>query len=90
MGGTFWGVLNTPGEPPSTATQIVKRGIMKFTETTKIHDVLNKSKNAVKVFEKYNLDCVGCKGSAEDTIRNVVLNNGLDMEEFLKELNDSI
>ena len=61
---------------------------MKFNENTKIHEVLKKNKNTVKIFEKYNLDCPGCKGSAEDSIRNVVINNGLDLEKFLKELND--
>ena len=63
---------------------------MKINETTKIHEVFKISKNTLKVFQKYNLDCPFCKVSFEDTIKNVVLNNGLDMDEFLKELNDCI
>ena len=63
---------------------------MKFNETTSIFEVLKKSKNTLKVFTKYNLDCPGCKGSSQDTIRNVAINNGLDLDVFIKELNDCI
>ena len=63
---------------------------MKVKENTKVNEALKISKEVVKVFRKYDLDCPRCKGSMEDDIGKVAINHGLDLEEFLKEINSSI
>ncbi len=63
---------------------------MKITEDMKLKDVITHNIQVAKVFKKYNLDCIGCKGADEDTIRMVAVNNGLDVHQFIKELNDAI
>ncbi len=60
---------------------------MKITKETKVLDAVKNLKSSVKVFNKYNLDCPGCKGAVEDTIEKVAINNGLDLEKFINELN---
>lgn len=63
---------------------------MKITEDMKLKDVIAHHVQVAKVFKKYNLDCIGCKGADEDTVRIVAMNNGLDVNQFVKELNDAI
>jgi hybrid cluster-associated redox disulfide protein len=63
---------------------------MKITEDMKLKDVIARHVQVAKVFKKYNLDCIGCKGADEDTVRIVAVNNGIDVNQFVKELNDAI
>ncbi|MCX8124508.1 MAG: DUF1858 domain-containing protein [Spirochaetes bacterium] len=63
---------------------------MKITEDMKLKDVITHHVQVAKVFKKYNLNCIGCKGADEDTIRMVAINYGLDVHQFVKELNDAI
>jgi hybrid cluster-associated redox disulfide protein len=63
---------------------------MKITEDMKLKDVIARHVQVAKVFKKYNLDCIGCKGADEDTVRMVAVNYGLDVNQFVKELNDAI
>ncbi len=60
---------------------------MKITENMSILEAIRISKYAVKVLEKYGLDCAGCRGAGEDTVARVAENNGLDVREFVAELN---
>ncbi|NMB65467.1 MAG: DUF1858 domain-containing protein [Spirochaetes bacterium] len=63
---------------------------MKITEDMKLKEVITHHVQVAKVFKKYNLDCIGCKGADEDTIRIVATNYGLDVQQFVKELNEAI
>jgi len=63
---------------------------MKITESTTVQDALKKSKDIAGVFSKYGLDCPGCRGSGQDTIRIVAENHGIDPAVFLKDLNACI
>ncbi len=63
---------------------------MKITEDMKLKDVISNHVQVAKVFKKYNLGCIGCKGADEDTIRMVAVNYGLDVHQFVKELNEAI
>jgi len=63
---------------------------MKITEKTTVPEVLKMSKNASQVFKKYNLDCLGCKGSQDETLDKVAVNNGLDLKAFMEELSAAI
>lgn len=62
---------------------------MKIKADTLVSDAIKSSKNVLKVLRKYNLDCAGCRGAVQDTIDIVAVNNGLDLKEFLKELNEA-
>lgn len=63
---------------------------MEITAKTKIIDALQKSDKFKDIFKIYNLHCLGCKGISEDTIEKVAYNNGLDIVEFLNEINRMI
>lgn len=63
---------------------------MKISESTTVLDALKMSKVVIDVFRKYKLDCAGCMGAGQDTIRIVAENNGLDPVAFLRDLNDCL
>lgn len=60
---------------------------MKITESTTVLDALKSSREAGEVFRKYNLECAGCMGSDQDTIRIAAENYGLDLDALLRDLN---
>lgn len=62
---------------------------MEITPKTRLRDVLKECSAARDVLEKYNLNCMGCHGLAQDSLNHVIINNGLNPEEFLKELQDA-
>ena len=62
---------------------------MKITGDTIVKDVITGNTEITKVFKKHNLDCLSCRGIEQDTLRIVAVNNGLDLEEFLKELKEA-
>jgi hypothetical protein len=63
---------------------------MKITKNTKAPDALKMSDSIIKIFQKHKLYCPGCKGLGEDTIEKIALCNGMDIQEFLDELNGSL
>ncbi len=63
---------------------------MKITKETKALDALRMSGNIIKVFQMHNLYCPGCKGISQDTIEKVAICNGMDIREFLEELNGAL
>jgi len=63
--------------------------MMKIKADTLVADAIKISKNVGKVLKRYNLDCAGCRGAVEDTIDKVAVNNGLDLQQFLKDLNEA-
>jgi len=62
----------------------------KVTEETLISELIKKHPESVKVFKKYNVDCVGCSGAENDRIRHLAIAHGTDLERFLLDLNDAI
>lgn len=60
---------------------------MKITKSTKTPDAMKQSPAILAIFRKYDLYCPGCKGAAEDTIEKVAICNGMDVQEFVDELN---
>lgn len=63
---------------------------MKISEKTHIAETLKISKEIAKVYKKYGLDCPGCKGAGEDTVGIAAVNYGLDLKEFLSDLNKAV
>ncbi len=63
---------------------------MKITDNSTVEEAIKKSNGVFDVFKKYNLYCPVCKGSRQDTIRVVAVNNGLPLDALLQELNETI
>ena len=63
---------------------------MDITEKTRMKDLLHQSGSIAKVFKKYRLDCMSCRGVTEDTVGQIAQNNGLDVKELIKELKESL
>jgi hypothetical protein len=63
---------------------------MEIKSNTNVAEALKMSKKVADVFRNNNLDCLTCKGVVEETIDKVAFNNGLDLQNFLKELNDAL
>jgi hybrid cluster-associated redox disulfide protein len=74
----------------TNTNKIIFGGYMKITEDMKIKEVIASHVQAAKVFKKYNLGCIGCRGADEDTIKMVATNYGLDVQQFVKDLNEAI
>ncbi|MFW5770745.1 MAG: DUF1858 domain-containing protein [Spirochaetota bacterium] len=62
---------------------------MKIDENTKIKEIISGNSTVAAVFKKHNLDCLACRGLEQDTVKQVAINNGLDVNDFLKELNEA-
>lgn len=63
---------------------------MDIIASTKVSDALKMSKRIADIFRQYNLSCMGCRGVVEETIDKVAFNNGLKLDDFLKDLNDAL
>jgi hypothetical protein len=59
---------------------------MEITEKTSMADLLSKSQALSKVFKKYGLDCLSCRGLAEETVVQLAVRNGLDVKAFIEEI----
>lgn len=62
---------------------------MNVTAETIIRDALDRYPQTEAVFRKHNLRCHVCGGSGSDTIEDIALNHGVDLDAFLRELNDA-
>lgn len=60
---------------------------MKITKQTRATEAIKSSKNVMAIFKKYDLYCPGCRGIAEETVEQIAICNGLDVKEFVEELN---
>jgi hybrid cluster-associated redox disulfide protein len=56
----------------------------------KIGEVLRGYPETVDVFVKYNLSCVGCPFSDPESIEEAAAIHKIDLDSFLKDLNNSL
>ncbi|MFZ1947199.1 MAG: DUF1858 domain-containing protein [bacterium] len=61
---------------------------MQVTKDTIIEDVLKAHPQAIRVFMKYNLGCIGCMGAAGESIEMGARMHGVEPEPLVKELNE--
>lgn len=61
----------------------------KITESTRVNDMLKKFPKTKEVLKKHKVDCFGCLGAEQESIRNLAWAHGLDVEAIVKELNDA-
>ncbi len=63
---------------------------MKITEHTKVTDAIAMSPAVAKVFQKYDLYCLECKGVVNEQIHHVAKNHGYNLASLLNELNSAL
>ena len=56
-------------------------------KNTPIIEALRSHPRAREVFVKHGMGCIGCMGSASETIENGAKMHGIDIESLLQELN---
>jgi len=59
----------------------------KITEDMNIKEVIENHPEVVPVFQKYNMGCIGCIAASFEKIKDIAAVHGIDVKEFLKELN---
>lgn len=62
----------------------------KITEETRINDMMKKYPQTRDVMKKYNLDCFGCMGADQESVRNAAWSHGLDVNSLVDELNKAL
>lgn len=55
-----------------------------------ITEVIQKYPQTYEVFAKYGIGCVGCMLAAYETIEQGIAAHGIDVDEFMKDLNAAI
>jgi hybrid cluster-associated redox disulfide protein len=56
----------------------------------KIEDVVRKFPRTKPVFERFGIDCAGCQLSEFENLEHGAKVHGINLEEFLKRLNESL
>ena len=59
-----------------------------YTKNTSLKEVLETNDRAAEIFAKYKLHCVSCSGLYRENIATACRVHKIDLEEFLKELNE--
>jgi len=62
----------------------------KITEDMNLKKVIDNHPELIPVFQKYNMGCVGCIAASFEKIRDIATVHGIDIKQFLKELNQVI
>lgn len=61
-----------------------------ITEDMNIKEVIEKYPEAVSVFAKYNIGCIGCIAASYEKLSDIAAVHGVDVKTFLKDLNAAI
>ena len=62
----------------------------KITEDMNIREVLEKHPELVAVFQKHNMGCIGCIAASFEKISDIASVHGIDVKQFVKELNEAM
>ena len=61
-----------------------------ITKNMTFFEVMRMHPDAVPVFQKYNLGCVGCMGAQNESLEQGAHAHGIDVEALVKDLNAAI
>ena len=61
-----------------------------ITEDMNIKEVIEKHPEVIQVFAKYNMGCIGCIAASFEKISDIAAVHGVDVKQFVKELNDAM
>ena len=59
-----------------------------ITEDMNIREVIEKHPELTAVFAKYNMGCIGCIAASFEKIKDIAVVHGIDVKQFVKELNE--
>jgi hybrid cluster-associated redox disulfide protein len=63
---------------------------MKITKEMPITEIIQQFPKAIEIFSKYNLGCLGCIAARFETLEDGLLAHGINVDEFLKEINKAV
>jgi len=63
---------------------------MKIRKEMKVGQVLRNHPETINVFIKYGLGCAGCPMSEPENLEEAAIAHGLNPDDFLEELNNSL
>lgn len=55
-----------------------------------IREVIEKYPEIVPVFTKYNMGCIGCIAASFETLNDIAVVHGTDVDAFVKDLNAAV
>jgi hybrid cluster-associated redox disulfide protein len=61
-----------------------------ITKDTNLRDLLTKYPDSAKVFAAYGIGCIGCALASYETLGEGITAHGIDVDEFLKDLNSYV
>jgi hybrid cluster-associated redox disulfide protein len=61
-----------------------------ITADMNIQEVIEKHPEVVAIFQKYNMGCIGCIAASFEKISDIATVHGIDVEKFVKELNEAV
>ena len=61
-----------------------------ITEDMNIREVIENHPEVTSVFAKYNMGCIGCIAASFEKIKDIAVVHGVDVKQFLKELNEVV
>lgn len=59
-----------------------------ITENMNIGEVIERHPEVIPVFMKYNMGCIGCIAASFEKISDIAAVHGVDVKQFVKELNE--
>jgi len=62
----------------------------KITETMRVLEILERDVGFERIFLNHGLNCVGCPGSAMETIKEAAEGHNIDLDKLLEDLNKYI
>ena len=60
----------------------------KITADMNIKEVIEKHPEAISVFQKYNMGCIGCIAANFEKLSDIASVHGVDVKKFVDELNE--
>ncbi len=62
----------------------------KITRDMNIREVIERYPETIPVFIKHNIGCIGCIAASFESIKDIAVVHGIDVESFVEELNAAI
>ena len=62
----------------------------RITKDMKIKEIFRLYPETLRIFKKYNMECIGCGGAEAETLEKGAKYHGIDINEFLDTLNEFI
>lgn len=61
-----------------------------ITKETNLRELLSKHPESARIFAAYGIGCIGCALASFETIEEGITAHGINIDDFMKDLNDFI